>query len=952
MKILLIFIFYFIYFIKLNKSAPVLFERYSWSTLNNINSLVLTGTGFDYSSNNSAIINNVESVCSVAIASTTIQGYDQITCPSSVTLSIVADSPMIVAVKSNGQTSNVRSWYLINPISMTLRQVVTLGQKAQFNGVFTTKNLSIVTISIDGSQCSVDTATPSYLVFLAPYKPKKGQYDFILEIGGLQYKANITYVDSGQPVLDYQYSWTTSPNGKTYLTIYGYHFTHYYYNIIILNGIEYNATAAVGDPGQLEMISLLDDEVTNSIQNGDMFSINVKVAGQISIFPKTFQKIPFISFNESTPLLDIGGYIVFNGSFGYGTLSVDFIIDTQFVQVLNTYPTWIGFNYYPKTNGTYSYKLNIGGLQLVGKLTYIQAPYPTLKKYEPVDGGKLVLYGKWFGILVQNDIIINNGSAIIDAIPNQILGFDTLTFTPNVLLSIGDRFSVEVHVMGRSSNIGNFVYIQSISMETQTLNTTGGIATFSGSFTVSDIQYITLLIDGVQCDVKSVSPTQITFRYPPIVSGEYSMLINIGGFENSTTVKFTTPPSPTVKDTYKWSDDGVIIFKGTYFSYVNENYLIINGDTYNATLVLDDSEKVNYDQITFVETISPSSILQDGQEFTVKVSTGGLISNRVTFIYNKAISINSQEIYSVDGIGSEFTTISGLFSTLNKTIVSLYIELIEFNITSIEAHSINFSHDVNLNLGENDLLLNIGGLEYKTTINVIEPPKPILLNNYNWLPNDILVLKGSNFNYKSPNKVSINEIIYNSTLAKLNIDKDEITFDNNSSTSSFTIGQSFTVYINNGVEDSNSITFIHLKSISITTQTLNNTGGQVTFSGEYHVSNTTLVLLLIDDSTIKVTDITPNTISFNYPAKPIGEYNLIINIGGFEYSTTVQYITTPTSPSPSPSPSPSTGTQTTGTKPDLSDESLSISSRLSTSFITCLLFLLFSFFAQNYHIDK
>ncbi|KAN0039656.1 hypothetical protein ACTA71_007461 [Dictyostelium dimigraforme] len=955
---------FFIFFIKLNTSTPILFERYSWSSVNSINSLVLSGKGFDYGSNNIAIINNVENSCGVAIASPTLQGYDQITCASSATSSIVVASEMVVSVKSNGVISNVQSWYLIQPISIRVRSVVTLGDPQYFTGSFSTNDRSIINVTIGGKPCTIGDTSPSSIIVYIPYQPVAGVYDFIMDISGLRYITSITYVLSAPPTLTDKYSWTTLPNGKTVLTFYGYRLTSYADNIVIINGVEYNATAGIVTDNGLQKVTLYDDQVTNSIGIGDMFIVSAKVSGQLSLETHYFYLIRFMSINETTPLYDIGGDTIFNGSFVQG-ISASFYIDSSYTQVTSVYSTYIAFTYSPKQSGTYPFKLNMGGYELVGYIAYIDTPAPIVIRYVPNNSQSLELYGQWFGIYFSNDITINNGTVITDATPKAFKGYDTLTFNPGQTFSIGDVFSLQVQVNGRPSKLVNFVYINSISIITQPLNTTGGIVTFSGSFTVSDVSFVTALLinNSQQCNVLSVTPTQITFRYPRMVSGQYSLLINIGGFENSTNiVEYTIPTSPTILNTYRWSSDNKMIFTGKSFSYVNQNFLIINGQyTLNATLAVGSKDKVGYDDITF-ETISPLSSFEENQIYTVQVYTGGLFSNIVTITFIKPISINTQDIYSVDGIEGQFTTINGVFgtSTTNKTIVSsFYIGTIECDIISIDSFSINFSHSLVLEEGENDLLLNIGELEFKSTINVISPPKPILLNSYYWSSNDILVLKGSTFNFKQPNIVFINQVGFDSTVATLKNANDEITFNNDSSTSSLTIGQSFTVYVNNRIEDSNSISFILIKSISITSIPLNNTGGKVIFSGDYHVSNTSLVSLLIDDTTIEITNITPNSISFNYPSKPIGQYNLIINIGGFEYSTTVQYITTP-------SPSSTTGTQTTGTqttgtqttgtqttgtqttgttgKPDLSDDPLSHSSKLSSSFIsaTITLLLLFS----------
>ncbi|KAN0003835.1 hypothetical protein ACTFIZ_009994 [Dictyostelium cf. discoideum] len=1092
MKIQIILILCLFYFIKLNNSQANLFDTYTWTGDVGNYSIVLTGTDFSIE-DNFVYVNGIASICS---RPTNVDTYQRLVCPPLAINSLLAEGGnLAVYMKTaiGGPISNTQNWKLFKKITVTLKDINTSGGPVTLSGQFLNVDLSntLVRVKIQGVECQVLSVTSSQIQFISPQKPSSGSYPFSLVVGGFEYTSNINYVYGSPPTFDNKYSWKTV-NGKKLLALSGKYFSQDSNNIIIVNGLEYTASTADAAFGSQASIYLLSDVPTNSIAQGASFQVSVKVGGQTSDV-KNFNFIKLL-VTKTTSLIDIGGVAVFEGEFGNGDItlikSLTIGLLTPNLQILNT--TAIKFQY-PKQNvGTYNMILNMGGCELITSITYSATPAPIISKYTWSDN-VLSLFGQWFGYYEQNLIYINNVNAGTVQSATLSSGYDVVSVSPSSSPSIGDSFTVRITVNGRSTT-ANFVYIQSVSMTKKTLITPGGIATFTGSYTVSNPNIVSLKIDGTQCQLSVISPTSIKFIYPPKAIGQYSLLINIGGFEYTTTVQYTNPPTPTLSKTYRWSNTGELIFTGTGISYVNQNQILINGIPYDATPAVN-SQVSGFDDITFtsniatilfredqfftaqvstnglvsnivtfnfiknitmnvtdiynasgykgssytrfygtfgtsntsivsliidnvpctVFSISPTSIdfsnnynmnlgdcililnigglvystsinvitppgskllktynwisndnmvfmgstfcyngpnivningieyeasyaysvngidhiyfdvtvlissLTIGQQFTVRVITGIGYSNSVSFLYMKSISINTVGIYNIDGLGSLSTIFYGSYGISDSNAVSLYIGDVECTINSIEPTLINFSHTLNLKIGSNNLHINIGGLEYDTTVYVMSAPAPILLNCYYWSVDGNLVLKGSTFNYKSPNKVNINSVDFNSPSAYSNNGFDQIEFNDNSSTSSLTIGQSFTVYVFNGFENSNSITFVYLKSISINTQSLNNTGGDATFSGEFYVSNTSLVSLLVDNVEVQVTHISPNSISFQYPANSNGEYNLLIKIGGFEYLTTVQYVTKPT-PSPSQttnsqtSDTQTTGTQTTGTQ--------------------------------------
>ncbi|KAM9964841.1 hypothetical protein ACTFIW_004630 [Dictyostelium discoideum] len=1089
MKIQLILILCLFYFIKLNNSQANIFDTYTWTGDVGNYSIVLTGTDFS-TEDNFVNVNGIASICS---RPTNVGTYQRLVCPpSTINSNVVEGGNLVVFMRTyiGGPNSNTQNWKLFKKITVTLIDIITAGGPVTLSGQFLNVDTpSLVRVKIQDVDCQVLSVTSTQIQFISPQKSSSGSYPFSLIVGGFEYTANINYVYGTAPIFDNKYSWRTV-DGKSVLALSGKYFSRYSNNIINVNGNEYTASLSNVVFGSQASIYLLSDVPTNSIAVGASFQVSVKVGGQSSDI-KSFNFFkPLVT--KTTSLFDIGGVAVFEGTFGMGEVSSIRLLTigsiTPVIQTFNT--TAIKFKYSNQNAGTYNMILNMGGCESITSITCSTTPAPIISKYTWQQSGNILnLYGQWFGYYVSNLVYINNGNANTIETATLSSGYDVISLSPSVLPSIGDSFTVKVTVNGRSTT-SNLVYIQSVSMTTQPLIKTGGIATFTGSYTVSYTNIVSLKIDGNQCQLSAISPNSIKFKYPSKAIGQYSLLINIGGFEYTTTVQYIDTQTPTLSNTYRWSNTGELIFTGTGISYVNQNQLIINGVPYDATLAVN-SQVPGFDDITFTSSSLPTTLLQEDQLFTVQVSTNGLVSNIVTFnfikkifmnvtdiysasgfkgssytnftgtfgtsntsiisltidnvpctiysisptsiafsnigninlgncilllnigglvystsinvlmvpapkllttynwisndymafygstfcytaeniakingveygtsnaysingidqiyfdvrllissltigqtftvkvysgmgysnlvsfIYIKSISINTVDIYNIDGLGSLSTIFNGSYSTSDSTAVSLYIGEVECTINSISPTLIDFSHSSNFKIGSNDLHINIGGFEYTTTVYIMSAPTPILLNSYYWSEDDNLILKGSTFNYKSPNKVNINSVDFNSPPAFSNNSIDQIKFNDNSTTSSLTIGQSFTVYVNNGFENSNSITFIYLKSISINTQSLNNTGGDATFSGDFYVSDTSLASLLIDNVEVQVTHISPNNISFQYPAKSNGEYNLFINIGGFEYLTKVQYVTKPT-PSPSQtSDSQTTGTQTTGTQ--------------------------------------
>ncbi|KAM9981458.1 hypothetical protein ACTFIY_003767 [Dictyostelium cf. discoideum] len=509
-----------------------------------------------------------------------------------------------------GPNSNTQNWKLFKQITVTLKDIVTAGGPVVLDGQFLSVDQSstLVRVKIENVDCQVLSITSNQLRFISPQKSLSGSYPFTLIVGGFEYTSNINYIYGSAPIFDNKYSWKIV-SGKSLLALSGKYFSQYSYNIINVYGFEYTVSLADAAFGSQATIYLLSDVPTNSIAVGGSLQVSVKVGGQSSD-TKNFNFFK-VSVTKTTSLLDIGGVAVFEGKFGNGEVSFIRSLTigsiTPVVQTLNT--TAIKLQYSKQNAGTYNMILNMGGCESITSITYSATPAPIISKYTwQQSGNTLNLFGQWFGYYVSSLVHINNGNANTIQTATLSSGYDVLSLSPSVTPSIGDSFTVQVTVNGRSTT-SNFVYIQSISMTTQSLIKTGGIATFTDLYTVSNPNVVSLKIDGTQCQISAKSPNSIKFTYLSKAIGQYLLLINIGGFEYTTTVQYIESPTPTLSNTYRWSNTGEFIFNGTGISYVNQNQLIINGVPYDATLAVN-SQVQGFDEITFASSTLPTTLLQ------------------------------------------------------------------------------------------------------------------------------------------------------------------------------------------------------------------------------------------------------------------------------------------------------------------------------------------------------
>ncbi|KAN0053141.1 hypothetical protein ACTA71_006971 [Dictyostelium dimigraforme] len=156
--------------------------------------------------------------------------------------------------------------------------------------------------------------------------------------------------------------------------------------------------------------------------------------------------------------------------------------------------------------------------------------------------------------------------------------------------------------------------------------------------------------------------------------------------------------------------------------------------------------------------------------------------------------------------------------------------------------------------------------------------------------------------------------------------------------------QIFNVSIDVASKQSPNVSFIYFGNITmlsnISSIQLNTTGGDFSLIGEFGCEGLTDFsnpIFKINGIDVQILKITGNQINFTYPIiENAGTYELYLEVGGFSYTTEVQYIITPTFP-PTPSPTP-TQTSTTPTPtptptPTNNGDELSTSSTLSISLI-------------------
>ncbi|KAM9967607.1 hypothetical protein ACTFIW_001691 [Dictyostelium discoideum] len=268
--------------------------------------------------------------------------------------------------------------------------------------------------------------------------------------------------------------------------------------------------------------------------------------------------------------------------------------------------------------------------------------------------------------------------------------------------------------------------------------------TFDKVFLV-DTNGTNIYINGVDLgwDIKSSSNKDNNNKvYFIIPNSKFVIEIPIGvGVNHSTTITFeNTKITKTLYYNYKppiishyscfTDDDGIekLVLYGSGFDFTgNGNMLLVNNFPF-----------ISYTDIKSGTISSPyfDFIHQpvEGQSYNFTISVGGQKSNRTTFYYFKSITIDNDKNNATIKLNNTggFIQLNGTFSTFDRNLVSVKINDIPLkvvdvtNITLLLIYppitQININYNKTANYSGLNLILNVGGHQYKTIIDFIYIP--------------------------------------------------------------------------------------------------------------------------------------------------------------------------------------------------------------------------------------
>ncbi|KAM9970570.1 hypothetical protein ACTFIR_002431 [Dictyostelium discoideum] len=177
---------------------PPFIKSYAFLELDGQNYFTINGTGFDFDNSNSIIINGQQFKFSEAWGG---GHYDCL-----ITLNIeelpnfATESKFTVSALVGGQSSNKVTFYYFNSINITEEKLVlnNTGGSVDINGSFGTNKISLVSVSINGTNCLVTSYKNSKLTIQYPSKQVGNNYVLTLNVGGYAVNLVVEYIEGGE----------------------------------------------------------------------------------------------------------------------------------------------------------------------------------------------------------------------------------------------------------------------------------------------------------------------------------------------------------------------------------------------------------------------------------------------------------------------------------------------------------------------------------------------------------------------------------------------------------------------------------------------------------------------------------------------------------------------------------------------------------------------------------
>ncbi|KAM9970578.1 hypothetical protein ACTFIR_002439 [Dictyostelium discoideum] len=179
--------------------VPPFIKSYGLLELDGLNYFTINGTGFDFDYSNNITINGQQFSFYNALGGGDNDGL--IALPLNEVPNFATESKFTVSAFVGGQSSNEVTFYYFNSINITEEKLVlnNTGGSVDLNGSFVTNNISLVSVSINDTNCLVTSYTNSKLTIQYPSNQIGDNYVLTLNVGGYAVNLVVEYVETPTP---------------------------------------------------------------------------------------------------------------------------------------------------------------------------------------------------------------------------------------------------------------------------------------------------------------------------------------------------------------------------------------------------------------------------------------------------------------------------------------------------------------------------------------------------------------------------------------------------------------------------------------------------------------------------------------------------------------------------------------------------------------------------------
>ncbi|KAM9970572.1 hypothetical protein ACTFIR_002433 [Dictyostelium discoideum] len=178
--------------------VPPFIKSYGFIELDGHKYFTINGTGFDFENSNNITINGQQFTFYNAMGGGDNDGMIGLLIEE--LPNFATESKFTVSALVGGQSSNEVTFYYFNSINITEEKLVlnNTGGSVDINGSFGTNNISLVSASINGTNCLVTSYTNSKLTIQYPSNQVGDNYVLTLNVGGYAVNVVVEYIEGGE----------------------------------------------------------------------------------------------------------------------------------------------------------------------------------------------------------------------------------------------------------------------------------------------------------------------------------------------------------------------------------------------------------------------------------------------------------------------------------------------------------------------------------------------------------------------------------------------------------------------------------------------------------------------------------------------------------------------------------------------------------------------------------